>query len=134
MSAVSFSREELARLPLDVILSHVVPLPAQQQPARPSVDEWAVQLFNWVEPRRDAVVSTLPEYCAVLGYGSDYKVHESPLSAFVTYGAEQDMPFSVYERLDVKNEEQVTPLHSWLSDLHHRRLVQAVRQTMVSTL
>ena len=103
---VALTTEEIRKLPLDVIVEHLVPLLSQQPPPSESVDVWASRMLEWVTDRAQVKVVDLPEYHAAAGFGKYCSVDDVPLAAFTTFGPE-DVPFSVYAALDHGNPEQI---------------------------
>ena len=62
--AASFTAEQLRSLPFDVVVSEIIPLLAQKKEL--SVDDWAMKLVEWCEPRDHKMFIDLEEYDAIV--------------------------------------------------------------------
>jgi hypothetical protein len=95
--------------------------PAPENPSPQSVDEWSVALVNWLEPySRSGLVSLAEDLSGLTGINT--QTEDGALSLYVIFGARTEMPFSIYERLQDKDDEE-SVLARWTRDTCRRRTV-----------
>lgn len=120
MSSVVFSLEQLRALPFDVVVSKIVPMLSQRGA---STDEWSKEWEEWTSQNWLTYVRDLPG-CR-LGeskWWKDRKVCDSPLSAFIVFGAREAMPLTIFSVL--LREEMGDSIISYLLSMHYRRQQQ----------
>lgn len=119
----SFTSSQLATLPHDVLLRHLVPLMAETRTPQQELDRWATEYAEWVSTRWQSKVCDLPEWRAEVGLWAFDNVYEDSLGVFVAMGATTDMPFSIYQTL-VATEKHGEDGRSYGHLIYRRRILQ----------
>ena len=99
-------------------------------------DVWATRVLNWAAPRWNVRVRDLDGWSPACVHGGDgQQVHQMPLSAYVIFGAEEEMPFSVYAALFNGSTATAQLTVSWCTDIStHRALRQGASVVLADDL
>lgn len=115
-------------MPVDVLINHLIPLLAEtetKETETEKLDRWALEYANWYSQYSHLKPRELPNWRAVGPlWQNDVTICDHGLGAFVIWGAKEDMPFSVYVKLDksTNDEGEIRDVSkSYVCDIRCRR-------------
>lgn len=105
----AFTTAQLATLPHDLLLRHIVPMLANAETPEQRSDRIAQEATDWAAYRWNERITSLPFFVPMGTTYRDIYVHDAPLSAFCVFGAQEEVPFSVWRILAAFDREDSNP-------------------------
>lgn len=96
----SITTTQLASLPTDVLLGHIVPMLANSaETLEQRIDRVAQECTNWSSAHWNERVAALPGFVPMGQVYHGNHVYHTPFPAFCVFGAKEDVPYSIWRRL-----------------------------------
>lgn len=121
----SFTTAQLATLPHDVLLQHLLPMLANStETHQQRSDRIAQECTNWTSTYWNERTADLPGFIPMGQVYHATHVYDVPFNAFCVFGAKEDVPFSVWRSLAHNDECDCEPIVEYARIMYYRRVQQ----------